>query len=184
MWGRGNASFPFLSGNLGFPAIQMEPLVFPSIRALPCRSSPGEHGSEWPPCPRSEGVSEASAARGGERSRALAEPPGRAGAAPGAATPDTARRFRGCQRHSRLSQPAASFPRFFSEPDGDAFGFSFKHVTFVRRIKRAGTALGRSGTRQPGSARGNHIKARGCASGGRAQRAMMPGASCTRSCDL
>lgn len=91
------------------------------------------------------------------------------GRAPGAATPDTGRAtFGGGSCRSAARSPQRASPLFFSEPDGAAFGFSFKHVTFVRRIKRAGTALGRSGKSEPCSARGNHIKARGCAFGGRA----------------
>lgn len=92
--------------------------------------------------------------------------------------------FEGGSGRFSFPSPEWSFPPFFSEPDGDAFGFSFNHVTFARRITRAGTALGRSNTRKPCFARGNHIKACVCVFGGRAQRGMMPGASCTRSCDL
>lgn len=61
-------------------------------------------------------------------------------------------------------------PFFFSEPDGDAFGFSFNHVTFARRIKWAGTAIGRSNIRKPCFARGNHIKACVCVWGEGAAR--------------
>lgn len=86
----------------------------------------------------------------------------------------------GCFSFTALSE----LRPLLGEPDGDAFGFSFKRVTSARRINRAGAAIGCSDIRKPSSARGNHIKACVCVFGGRAQLGMMPGASCTRSCDL
>lgn len=170
MWGRGNVPLPFLSERLWFPALRIKPCALPSLCALQ------RAGAEQPPL-RFQRLRGVGTLRPGWQRRARAVP---------RSLPHALWHWRVEWGYFHFAA-WASFPPFFfffPEPDGDAFGFSFSHVTFARRIKRAGKAIGRSERRKPCFARGNHIKACVCVFGGRAQRGMMPGASCTRSCDL
>lgn len=160
MWGRGTVSLPLLSGSLRFPATQIKLLAFPSIRALHRHSTAGKLLWKIPPrskmspvlrkglCSvtpfrnfRSE-LGEWAGCPGSPNPPGLPRPPvpGRVSSCGRLVAPCADRTARSAGWHGRMASRFAfcssewASPSF-SEPDGHAFGFSFNHVTFARRIK-------------------------------------------------